>query len=94
MAALKDQLSTGAQELFASFLELANIGDLHPFDEKRWRAFVIETHKDGTAANLYDTDISDAITERFPNAIDFAVAMGGRFVDERDLLEQYDQASN
>lgn len=87
--ALKAKVSDDAFRRFDSFLELANIGDLtHPKDMGRWRDFVIQTHIDKTELN--DTDISDAILERYPHSSK-AVEMGGRFCDERDLLDHYDK---
>lgn len=89
---LKDKLKPDTSLLLEGFLEVANIGNLHLLDEERWRRFVIQAHLDGT--DLDDSDIADAIRERFPAAEEFALQMGDRFVNERDLLNQYDKAQD
>jgi hypothetical protein len=80
-------LSAKAKKLLEEFRETANAGDLHSYDEERWRAFVIQAHKDGGAID--DTEVSTVLREKWVE--DVAVKLGGRYYDERRLLEDYDK---
>ena len=72
---------------FKRFTDNVNSQSPHPLDEQRWRDFVIVSHK--KKSQLTRSDVESALNG-MGRLAESAGAWADRYVQERQLLEQYD----
>ena len=74
-------------DAFRKFTDTANPQSLHPYDEDRWRDFVIASHEGKSQLGRSDVEAALNGIRKFS---DFAGKLADRYEDERKLLNRYD----
>lgn len=72
------------------FSDNANMSGLHPFDQARWRAFVIASHK--KRHKISSDVLKNILVEELSWPEEAAWNLAGRYQDGLELLEDYDGA--
>lgn len=87
-----DMLSGSAARLLRTFSTSANMatGSAHPLDFRRWAAFLVQVHRDGTT--LYASDLGRLLVEELRWPEDTASKLLLEYEFARDLLKAYDEA--
>lgn len=88
---ITEWVSPQAAELLKRFSTLANMstGSSHPYDFRRWAAFIVRTHKDGS--KLYPDDLRQWLVEGLGWPPEPADKLSLEYEFARSLLEAYDQ---
>ncbi|WP_419900254.1 hypothetical protein [Roseomonas sp. USHLN139] len=89
---VEDMLSDSAAKLLRTFSASANMatGSAHPMDFRRWAAFLVQVHRDGTT--LYASDLGRLLVEELRWPEDTASKLLLEYEFARDLLKAYDEA--
>lgn len=88
---ITEWVSPQAAELLERFSNLANMstGSSHPYDFRRWVAFIVRAHKDGS--KLYPDDLRQWLVEGLGWPPERADKLSLEYEFARSLLEAYDQ---
>jgi hypothetical protein len=76
--------------LLKVFSSLANKSILHPLDDKRWREFLIATHRSGT--QVHTETLRTLLVEELGWPEEQATKLAGEYYNGLELLEAYDES--
>ena len=82
-------LSPDALQMLKKFMKAANTVDLNPFDQQRFRAFIIQAHKDG--GPVLDSDVIDVLRQAGSRWKGRDSRLGADYFEGRQLLAEYDE---
>lgn len=85
----EDKLPSAILNLLNSFVVAANKTALHPYDEDRWRQFLMGVHQSGI--ELGSSELQAFLIEDYDWPDDSAHRLAVRFEEAMELLKDYDK---
>lgn len=85
-----DVFSEPLARLLKRFSDLANKSVLHPLDDRRWREFLIATHRSGT--QVHSDTLRTLLVEELDWPEEQAQKLASEYYNGLELLEAYDES--